>query len=88
MQIPDMCAPAIPLPDAPKHASSKLNWHIHSRYQLKSTYFERAYFREYENANAKLACSCITPPRCSEAWSFVIMTWDMNLRFQLKANVI
>ena len=41
--MPDMCAPALALPDGPKSGPLKLTWNIHSRYRLKQTLFERAY---------------------------------------------
>ena len=56
-----MCAPALPLPDTPKHALSKLTWDMYSRYQKKAIYFERAHFREYKNTNARHVCPCNTP---------------------------
>ena len=78
MQMSDMCSPALPLldalplPDAQKHAPSKFTWDMYSSYQLKSTYFERVHFREYENENARHVCSCNTPPRCPKACTLKI----------------
>ena len=59
--MPNICTAALALLDGHISRTLKLTWDMYSRYQKKAIYFERAYFREYENANARHVCPCNTP---------------------------
>ena len=61
--MPNICTAALALLDGHISMTLKLTWDMYYRYQKKAIYFERAYIREYENANARHVCPCITPTR-------------------------
>ena len=71
--MPDMWAPALPLPDA-KMASLKLTWDmiLYSRYLLKQIVFGRAYRGNDKTANARQVCPCIGPSRRPQIWALEI----------------
>ena len=73
MQMPDMCAPALPLPDAPKSG--------HHHIDLGSAYLEYC-----KNANARHVGPCIAPHRHP---NFGTLKWttDMYSRCRLKQNI-